>query len=736
MDLAQDSRIFELEQADSSIPDGAIILLPQGSAVPVGWMLVGTIGSGDFQFDAIAKQPFIAPTITGLTENRVYQRSTDTGSLFGRGAASVPVTLQMQQAYQSVEYRLRDAASAAILQNWTACSGSGNPGPLNLSLVCPARVGRYLLDFRIDQSSRKIVQGSTPFSVGAVILGMGQSQQVRTWKLADGEVTPLADLGLVVNQNGWCYTFSNQSWARPADGSAFDSPFAAVFLDMEIARRGVSCAYVGAAQGSTTAAEWLPGTNLWGRIVTVMNQVKAFEGFVWHLGGTDHTSGVSPATYKANLETIISALTSLNERGTNYLATITAMASRRSGNWASVQGIRRAAKEVADAMVNAIYCEPRDVTLRDQVHQDTGGNVQLAHATARHFAALAQGQTVAGPVLTSAAAKGQDVTLQFSVGQALSLVGAGDWHTRAIHVYPAGVAPVEGSAGRLSVVSGDITAANQAVIRLGADPNGPVDVYIYNHPDPSNALIFAARLSDNFTNDGVPYGRQAVPSTDGPVVSTYEPGSSLLPAASLILTAQDGLTPQFTSEGRFGSAFTTLAQGVRLFTPGSVLPVGGSFAMECWFRSNFDHTATGFIMGQSDRVMVAVDAANEFARLSVWASQTNELSSVVLTDDQWHHIAVQYNAGNTTTTMFVDGQIAASLVKTMSNGTGTTPFAIGGWATNGNFRSRGIIDEVAIWQGLRFAGQFTPPSAPHNINSERLMALWRLNGNLLPENPA
>lgn len=259
-----------------------------------------------------------------------------------------------------------------------------------------------------------------------------------------------------------------------------------------------------------------------------------------------------------------------------------------------------------------------------------------------------------------------------------------------------------------------------------------MDVYLYNHNDVGNLEIRENLLTDNFRADGVLRGRQAAPTTAAPVVATYIPRP--LPASAVTLSPQDGLAPQFTTAGRFGSALTTIDAGIRLCTPAPILPAAGDFAMECWFKSDFDPSVTGFIMGQEGRIMTAIETTGGFARLSIWRPQTNLASSVKINDDQWHHIAVQWRADDNTGRMYVDGALAASLTKVMD--AGDRPFSIGGWAQSAQFRVRALLCEVAVWRGNKYPAPFTPPSAPHSIEDENIIALWRMNGSLAPENPA
>lgn len=341
-----------------------------------------------------------------------------------------------------------------------------------------------------------------------------------------------------------------------------------------------------------------------------VNEVGSWEGFIWHLGGSDATGGTTAADYEADLNSILAGLDDLNGRGADYPAVICAMGSRTSTAWDAVMRIRRAAANVAAARAQAVYAEPRDVTLADAVHQDTKGNMRLAHSMSRHLAAAEAGAQ-AGPVVSSGSADGNVLTLSVTHAPGgTDLVGTGDWKSR-IAVYPAGYVPTADNTGRLTISSAAIENG-QIKLTLPAAPTADVDVYLYPHPDTTGATLDQRLIEDNYTADGVSHGRQVLPTTFAPVtIEVAEappvdpPASELLPASAVMLTAMDGATPAFAA-AKFGQGQSTLNAPCRLLAPGPVLPASGSLTMTCWFMSNMTPPSTGFFMGERGRVMICV----------------------------------------------------------------------------------------------------------------------------------
>ena len=671
------------------------------------------------------------------TALRVYQRATSTGGQYGKGAADIPVTVTTDSPIQSLEYRLRDADQpATTLVGWTAAAGAGAAGARTITVTAPARLGDYLLDVRANADPAAVISSPNRFGVGAVILVAGQSQAVRTIGSFPAQAAGgFAAKGLTVNPLGRVfanYTDSQRSsatraWAVPAEGTPQDSLFLPEFLSREMTRRGVSCAYVGFAEGSTKVADWKPGTARYAKLVEVLNSVGGFEGFYWHLGGTDATDGTAAAAYEADLDAILNDLTTRNPR--SFHAVITAMAARVSTAWAAVQRIRRAAKAVADRRANAIYAEPRLIPLADDVHQTPEGNIALARSVSRHFAAIEAGVKAVGPSLASAAVTGTTLTLTFNLASGASLVGSGAWHSR-IGVYPAGATP---TTGRISVASGTVSGAT-ATLQLATDPDGPVDVYVYDHPDPSGNGAETATLTDNVTTDGFSVGRQAVPTTSGPVVSTYEAGATPPPPVSYPALSRVAGTEAYTA-GKFGQAVNN-AGSFYAVAPTPLSPTTPAWGAESWIRiptvtrSNIawgeDGSSAYFVVrasGKSPAGLACVTYKGLSAEVSLSGGPR-------IDDNQWHHVAVQFRADGAD--LFVDGALVASNSLPIDpNRPRDRRWSVGMFDSTTTFIWSGQVDEHLIWDGLRYTASFTPRTTSYDALPAGTVAYWAFENDLV-----
>lgn len=153
-------------------------------------------------------------TVTEPTAERVYQRSSEAGGAYDLGEASVPVTDTADDAFTSLEYRLRDADTSEVLVDWTAASAEGTAGVHELALPCPACLGQYVLDMRANGDDSSIKEGTSPFAVGTVILAAGQSQLVRSFSITSGDATPIADNDVSIPDFGRVFGSYFDSCAR------------------------------------------------------------------------------------------------------------------------------------------------------------------------------------------------------------------------------------------------------------------------------------------------------------------------------------------------------------------------------------------------------------------------------------------------------------------------------------------------------------------------------------------
>lgn len=728
-----------------AVTDGQEVIITEDD---LGGALVLDVLASNSQGDepeAVTLQiPAVAAPITITaaqpTAQRVYQRSTDTGGAYSLGEGPVAIGITVDEAVSSLQYRLRDAGTAAVLVDWATLSGALAAGTHALSANCPARLGQYLIDVRANGDSASIATGTNPFAVGAVILSAGQSQAMRTFGVVSGAATPIATGGATVPAFGRVFgtyfdaqrTSSTPAWVAPADGTAYDSPFIPTFLAAEQARRGVTCAYVGCGVGASLAAEWVPGQTNWTRLLVSVNEADAWEGFIWHLGGSDATGGTTAASYMASLNSILTALDGLNGRGSDYDAVICAMGSRTTGDWDAVARIRQAAKDVAEARAGAIYAEPRDVDLVDTVHQSDAGNVRLARSMSRHLAAAAAG-SIAGPTITGATLDGTSLTLSVTHAPgATALVATGDITTR-LAVYPAGYVPTATTTGRLAISAATVTA-NAINITLASAPTTDVDVYVYPHPDTTATTLSSRLIADNYTADGIAHGRQVLPTTDAPVTADYT-GTVTPPAPSYpALTPRNG-TAAYTA-GRFGQAMNANGSFVAA-TAGPIRPAGRTWGQEGWVR-----------MPTAARSNIAWgESANNSAYMVVRASGNSPLGQACISyemadrtvihltggpridDNQWHHVAVQFHEAGAR--LYVDGVQVATSGSLVGASVPTTQFSVGSFGSaDTSFIWTGQIDEVRVWDGLEITAAFTPRTTAYTTLSAGTVAYWAFENNL------
>jgi Concanavalin A-like lectin/glucanases superfamily len=743
---AADAAARRAEEAAANIPNPETIVSVSGIRVVDGVLILDFSDGSTLEANLPAGGtgpvvPPVAISIAEPTAQRVYQRATDTGGAFSLGAASVPIGVTVDDAVSSLQYRLRDAVTDETLVDWSALSGAVAAGTHDLSADCPARLGQYLIDVRANGSDANIAAGENPFAVGAVILSAGQSQAMRTFGVVSGAAAPIAASGATVPAFGRVFgtyfdtqrTNSAPAWVAPADGTPYDSPFIPVFLAAEQARRGVTCAYVGCGVGASLAAEWVPGQTNWTRLLVSINEVDAWEGFIWHLGGSDATGGTTAASYMASLNSILAALDGLNGRGSDYDAVICSMGSRvATTDWAAVARIRQAAKDVAEARTGAIYAEPRDVDLVDTVHQTDAGNVRLARSMSRHLAAASAG-AIAGPTVTGATLDGTALTLSVTHAPgATAMVATGDITSR-LAVYPAGYAPTAGSTGRLAISSATVTA-NAINITLAAAPTTDVDVYVYPHPDTTGATLGARVIADNYTADGIPHGRQAVPTTDAPVTAdhtgTVTPPESTYP----VLTLRNGSAAY--AAGRFGQAMDAGGNFVAV-TAAPIRPAGRNWGQEGWVRmptAARSNIAWGE-SGPNSAYMVVRAGGNSPLGQACISYEMADRTVIQLTggpridDNEWHHVAVQFHDAGAR--LYVDGVQVATSAALVSAAVPTIPFSVGSFGNaDTSFIWTGQIDEVRVWDGLEITEPFDPRTEAYSTLPANTVAYWAFEGNL------
>ena len=193
-------------------------------------------------------------TLTQPAAQRVFQRETRTGSLFGLGAGTVGLTINLSAPASLIEYQLRDAnAPTTVITPWSTVATGLPSGPQVLNLSVPATTAWYLIDLRANSDQTSVVSTSNKVGVGEVVAAAGQSLATDFWSnAANGDSTTLAALGVNVTPygsalaawDGGSLPTSATAWAIPSDSGPYLSTFAAEFLRLLVFATGVNAALV------------------------------------------------------------------------------------------------------------------------------------------------------------------------------------------------------------------------------------------------------------------------------------------------------------------------------------------------------------------------------------------------------------------------------------------------------------------------------------------------------------
>ncbi|MEO0491108.1 MAG: LamG domain-containing protein, partial [Cyanobacteria bacterium J06659_2] len=165
-----------------------------------------------------------------------------------------------------------------------------------------------------------------------------------------------------------------------------------------------------------------------------------------------------------------------------------------------------------------------------------------------------------------------------------------------------------------------------------------------------------------------------------------------------------------------------------------VLPASlPSFTVEAWIKlSNPTDTGTYAVLGSS-----VGDAATNGLGLGIAAGRPvlqlgdSVLQADTALDDQWHHLAWQYNAATTTATIVLDGVEITTGLLSLSIAASAIAY-LGRWQTwDGDAETAvdhylpGLIGEVRIWQGVRELDAIAADHTQRLIGNEAdLLAYW------------
>jgi hypothetical protein len=166
-----------------------------------------------------------------------------------------------------------------------------------------------------------------------------------------------------------------------------------------------------------------------------------------------------------------------------------------------------------------------------------------------------------------------------------------------------------------------------------------------------------------------------------------------------------GATWKNESECKSGKCLSF--DGVNDFVEKDIRLVSGyPFTMSAWFRSSDSTTDENhmiFTMTDKDvadiQYGIGVDDSEHKARIMARnSSSTYEgLSEVTVNDDQWHHLIGVFNS-DTDRKLYLDGNLEATLIDSVSLNPSVDRFSIGRWGdSTADSYFEGLVDDVKIF---------------------------------------
>jgi hypothetical protein len=161
-------------------------------------------------------------------------------------------------------------------------------------------------------------------------------------------------------------------------------------------------------------------------------------------------------------------------------------------------------------------------------------------------------------------------------------------------------------------------------------------------------------------------------------------------------------------DGANDHAFTADAPGLR-FT--------GSFTIEAWVKRGTTGTADCIVSkGDSDQrnYWMLIDSSGRvnFRWESSGGSNHEIVSSSLVTDTAWHHVACVYDQAAGRDRIFVDGNLVKDGADSGIPTTSADPVIVGARLSSGSLKDffAGAIDLVRVTPAALYAGNFTPPT--------------------------
>lgn len=187
------------------------------------------------------------------------------------------------------------------------------------------------------------------------------------------------------------------------------------------------------------------------------------------------------------------------------------------------------------------------------------------------------------------------------------------------------------------------------------------------------------------------------------------------------LTSFGGGATVTTTSPKFGTGSASIPGSTGISTPNSAdFQFGsGQFTVECWGYTSSTQSAGGhYLVGRwgasNESWVLYTHTSGPYLAFSWSANGTVEidlLASFAIPLNSWVHYAVDRDATNTIR-VYANGVVLGSVVDATSFNVGTAALTIG---SDNAFSNNwvGNIDDIRVTKGVaRYAGAFTPPTAP------------------------
>jgi hypothetical protein len=176
-------------------------------------------------------------------------------------------------------------------------------------------------------------------------------------------------------------------------------------------------------------------------------------------------------------------------------------------------------------------------------------------------------------------------------------------------------------------------------------------------------------------------------------------------------------------------SFDGILNGVNIAkVPAAAINLGSDFTISFWARMG---TSKGIrvLMAKDEKVPGHFDVyANPAGEIIFFAPDLGDFSSAtVVSDDQWHHLAVTYD--NASVKMYVDGILGSATPKAGPITATNEKFQMGA-LPDGSLPYDGALDEVRIYKRALSAKEITADrDSPVPISGIPAIASWNLNEN-------